>query len=146
ASQERRGASVGLVDEAVEADAARRSAIAAFESLRAEQNAFGKTVAKAPQDEKGGPVAQAQRPAAPVNEPHRSAPGAGTRFAAAADGTPAIGRDGVPAGGHIDVATLGAVGRKPGSEFARGDRTALVEFLDDISMERGAKVSGAVFY
>ena len=41
----------------VAADAARRAAIAAFEDLRAEQNAFGKTVAKAPKDEKKALVA-----------------------------------------------------------------------------------------
>ncbi|MDQ4137541.1 MAG: serine--tRNA ligase, partial [Actinomycetota bacterium] len=47
ASQRARGDSVELVDRAVEADAARRSAITEFESLRAEQNAHGKRVASA---------------------------------------------------------------------------------------------------
>ena len=44
----------------------RRAAITAFEALRAEQNAFGKTVAKAPKDEKAALVAQAQELAAQV--------------------------------------------------------------------------------
>ena len=46
-SQEARGESTAFVDDARAADGARRAAIAAFESLRAEQNAFGKQVAKA---------------------------------------------------------------------------------------------------
>ena len=51
-SQELRGESPSAVDDALAADAARRTAIAEFESLRAEQNAFGKQVAKAPKEEK----------------------------------------------------------------------------------------------
>ncbi|MGN6407573.1 MAG: serine--tRNA ligase, partial [Curtobacterium sp.] len=68
ASQVARGAAVAVVDEAVAADAARRGAITSFESLRAEQNAFGKTVAKAPKDEKAALVQQAQALAAKVKE------------------------------------------------------------------------------
>ena len=59
-SQEARGDSVELVDDALEADRARRAAITEAERLRAEQNAFGKTVAKAPKDEKAALVAEAQ--------------------------------------------------------------------------------------
>jgi len=146
ASQERRGASVGLVDEAVEADAARRSAIAAFESLRAEQNVFGKTVAKAPKDEKAGLVAQAQELAARVKEAQRTASEAETRFAEVAGGIPNIVLDGVPAGGEDDFVTLREVGGKPEFDFEPRDHLALGELLDAIDMERGAKVSGARFY
>jgi seryl-tRNA synthetase len=146
ASQERRGAPVDLVDEAVEADAARRSAIAAFESLRAEQNAFGKTVAKAPKDEKAGLVAQAQELAARVKEAQRTASEAETRFAEVAGGIPNIVLDGVPAGGEDDFVTLREVGGKPAFDFEPRDHLALGELLDAIDMERGAKVSGARFY
>ena len=55
-SQEARGDSVELVDEALEADRVRRAAITEAERLRAEQNAFGKTVAKAPKDEKAAEI------------------------------------------------------------------------------------------
>ena len=51
-SQEARGESPDLVDEALAADSARRAAITAFEELRAAQNAHGKRVAQAPKDEK----------------------------------------------------------------------------------------------
>jgi seryl-tRNA synthetase len=146
ASQERRGAPVDLVDKAVEADAARRSAIAAFESLRAEQNAFGKTVAKAPKDEKAGLVAQAQELAARVKEAQRTASEAETRFAEVAGGIPNIVLDGVPAGGEDDFVTLREVGGKPAFDFEPRDHLALGELLDAIDMERGAKVSGARVY
>ena len=52
ASQELRGASVEVVDQAVRADSARRQAITEFEGLRAEQNAHGKLVAKADKADK----------------------------------------------------------------------------------------------
>ncbi len=146
ASQERRGASVALVDEAIEADAARRAAIAAFESLRAEQNAFGKTVAKAPKDEKAALVAQAQQLAAQVKGAQRAASEAEARFAEVAGGIPNIVLDGVPAGGEDDFVTLREVGGKPEFDFAPRDHLALGELLDAIDMERGAKVSGARFY
>ncbi|GMA90543.1 serine--tRNA ligase [Homoserinibacter gongjuensis] len=146
ASQERRGASVGLVDEAVEADAARRAAIAAFEALRAEQNAFGKTVAKAAKDEKAALVAQAQQLAAQVKDAQRAASEAEARFAEVAGGIPNIVLDGVPAGGEDDFVTLREVGGKPEFDFAPRDHLALGELLDAIDMERGAKVSGARFY
>lgn len=146
ASQERRGASVDLVDEAVEADAARRAAIAAFEALRAEQNAFGKTVAKAPKDEKAALVAQAQQLAAQVKDAQRAASEAEARFAEVAGGIPNIVLDGVPAGGEDDFVTLREVGGKPEFDFAPRDHLALGELLDAIDMERGAKVSGARFY
>ncbi|MGN6273850.1 MAG: serine--tRNA ligase [Protaetiibacter sp.] len=146
ASQERRGASVGLVDEAIEADAARRSAIAAFESLRAEQNAFGKTVAAAPKDEKAALVAQAQELAARVKEAQRTSSEAEARFAEVAGGIPNIVIEGVPAGGEDDFVTLREVGGRPEFDFEPRDHLALGELLDAIDMERGAKVSGARFY
>ncbi len=43
AAQEARGESVELVDELIAADEARRSSIAAFEALRAEQKTIGRT-------------------------------------------------------------------------------------------------------
>jgi seryl-tRNA synthetase len=146
ASQERRGASTMLVDDAVEADAARRAAIAAFESLRAEQNAFGKTVAQAPKDEKAALVAQAQQLAARVKEAQRAASDAEARFAEVVGSIPNIVLDGVPAGGEDDFVTLREVGGKPEFDFEPRDHLALGELLDAIDMERGAKVSGARFY
>ena len=52
ASLATRGASPRLLEEARDADKARREAISAFEQLRAEQNQIGKDVAKAQGAEK----------------------------------------------------------------------------------------------
>ncbi len=66
ASQRARGKDEAHVDRILEADAARRASIGTYENLRAEQNAFGKQVAKAPKEEKPALVAQAKELAAHV--------------------------------------------------------------------------------
>ena len=49
-SQRARGRDEKLVDQAAEADAKRRKALAEFESLRAEQNAHSKLVSTEPEE------------------------------------------------------------------------------------------------
>ena len=61
ASQVTRGDDPGLVDEVLDADARRRSALTEFESLRAEQKAHGKKVAQATGDEKHALLAHAKQ-------------------------------------------------------------------------------------
>ncbi|MGN6326981.1 serine--tRNA ligase [Pseudolysinimonas sp.] len=151
ASQRLRGDSVALVDEAVAADAARRAAITAFESDRAEQNAFGKVVAKAPKEEKAALVAQAQELAARVKAGQQRVSDAEADFARIAGAIGNIVLDGVPAGGEDDFITLKTVGEVPEfdpADYPDGprDHLAIGELLDAIDMERGAKVSGARFY
>ena len=146
ASQRLRGDSVELVDEAVAADAVRRSAITAFESDRAEQNAFGKLVAKAPKDEKAALVAQAQELASRVKAGQQTVTDAEAAFARVAGSIGNIVLDGVPAGGEDDFVTLRTVGEIPSFDFEARDHLAIGELLDAIDMERGAKVSGSRFY
>ncbi len=145
-SQQARGASVDLVDEAIAADRARRDAITAFEALRAEQNAFGKRVAAAPKDEKAALVAQAQQLAADVKAAQAVAGEAEARFVQVAGSIPNVIIEGVPAGGEADFVTLREVGEKPSFDFEPRDHLALGEVLDAIDMERGVKVSGSRFY
>jgi seryl-tRNA synthetase len=145
-SQEARGVPVATVDEAIAADRARRAAIQAFETARAEQNAFGKTVAAAPKDEKAALVAQAQQLAARVKAGQQAAADAEAVFADKVGGIPNVIIDGIPAGGEDDFLTLKEVGEKPTFAFEPRDHLALGELLDAIDMERGAKVSGARFY
>ena len=57
-SQAARGESVELVDQVITADAARRTALGEFESLRANQKAIGTQVAKAQGDEKQALLAE----------------------------------------------------------------------------------------
>jgi seryl-tRNA synthetase len=145
-SQTLRGEPVELVDEAIAADAARRAAIVAFESVRAEQNTFGKTVAAAAKDEKAALVAQAQELAAQVKATQAAASEAEETFAQTAGRIQNIVLDGVPGGGENDFITLREVGERPAFDFAPRDHLELGELLDAIDMERGAKVSGARFY
>ncbi|MFN4001052.1 serine--tRNA ligase [Microcella sp.] len=145
-SQQARGASVDLVDEAIAADRARRDAITAFEALRAEQNAFGKLVAAAPKDEKAALVAQAQQLAADVKAAQAVAGEAEARFVQVAGSIPNVIIEGVPSGGETDFVTLREVGEKPSFDFEPRDHLALGEVLDAIDMERGVKVSGSRFY
>ena len=145
-SQDARRASVGLVDEVIAADQARRDAITTFESLRAEQNAVGKTVAKAPKEEKAALVAQAQELAARVKQAQHSAGEAEEAFARTAGGLPNLVLDGVPAGGEADFTTLREVGAKPSFDFTPRDHVELGEGLDAIDLARGVKVSGSRFY
>jgi len=145
-SQEARGESPETVDAALAADAERRAAITEYESLRAEQNAFGKRVASAPKDEKKELVAQAQQLAARVKEAQAQASAAEERFDDAVRRIGNVIVDGVPAGGEDDFVTLREVGTIPTFDFEPRDHLELGEKLDAIDMARGAKVSGARFY
>src|SRR4029079_9010170 len=135
-----------FVDDALAADAARRTAISEFESLRAEQNAFGKQVAKAPKEEKAALVAQAQELAAKVKEANQRAGEAESAFTTAMQRIGNVVIDGVPAGGEDDFIVLREVGEIPAFEFEPRDHLELGELLDAIDMSRGAKVSGARFH
>ncbi|GGI44990.1 seryl-tRNA synthetase [Agromyces flavus] len=145
-SQEVRGESAALVDDAVAADAARRAAISSFETLRAEQNAFGKQVAKAAKDEKAALVAQAQELAAKVKQANADVTAAEEAFTAAVQRLGNVVIDGVPAGGEDDFDVLREVGEIPAFGFEPRDHLEIGELLDAIDMARGAKVSGARFH
>jgi len=145
-SQEARGASADTVDAALAADSARRAALTSFEHLRAEQNAHGKTVAKAPKEEKAQLVAQAKE----LSEKVKRAQHAVTEAEKAADEALAVVEniviDGVPAGGEEDFVTLRTHGEPPSFDFTPLDHLELGEKLGAIDMERGTKVSGSRFY
>jgi seryl-tRNA synthetase len=145
-SQAARGSSVSLVDDAIDADALRRSSIGAFETLRAEQNAFGKTVATAPKEEKAALVAQAQELAARVKSAQQEASDAEADVARIVGGIQNIIIDGVPAGGEDNFVTLREVGKKATFDFDPRDHAELGELLGAIDIARGVKVSGSRFY
>ncbi|WP_136025285.1 serine--tRNA ligase [Microbacterium sp. K27] len=145
-SQTARGNDQSTVDVALEADRSRRSALSAFEELRAEQNAFGKQVAKAPKEDKAALVAQAKDLAERVKQAQHAANEAADAAAAALARIENVVIDGVPAGGEADFVELRRVGDVPAFDFEPKDHLELGELLGAIDMERGAKVSGARFY
>ncbi|MFS0912028.1 serine--tRNA ligase [Microbacterium sp. 179-I 3D2 NHS] len=145
-SQAARGNDQSTVDDALEADRSRRAALTAFEELRAEQNAFGKEVARAPKEEKAALVAQARDLADRVKRAQHAAHEAADAAAAALARVENVVIDGVPAGGEADFVELRRVGEVPAFDFEPRDHLELGEILGAIDMERGAKVSGARFY
>ncbi|MBK0419393.1 serine--tRNA ligase [Leucobacter sp. CSA1] len=145
-SQRARGNDEAVVDQALAADEARRAALAEFESLRAEQNQFGKQVKAASKEEKPALISQAQALAARVKDAEARAKEAEALFGEIAMRVENIVIDGVPAGGEENFVTLREVGEIPGFDFEPRDHLELGELLGAIDMERGAKVSGARFY
>ncbi|HBH56275.1 MAG TPA: serine--tRNA ligase [Kocuria sp.] len=149
ASQTARGADAGLVDRILEADSRRRSAITDFESLRAEQNAFGKKVARAQGEEKQQLLAQVKQLAADVKAAQAAADEAQATQQQLVTQFPNLIVEGIPAGGEDDFVQLRTEGT-PRDFAAEGfeprDHLELGELLDGIDMERGAKVSGSRFY
>lgn len=146
ASQASRGASVDLVDSALAADIARRASIGDFESLRAEQNTFGKTVAAAPREQKQQLVAQAQELAARVKAAQQVSQDAEAEFERLAGAIGNVIIDGVPAGGEDDWELVREVGSPASFDFEPRDHADLGELLGAIDIARGVKVSGSRFY
>ena len=144
-----RGESTDVVDELLGADEARRSAIASYESLRAEQKGMGKQVAKASGDEKEQLLARTKELAAQVKSANAASEKAGARFDELIRSLPNLVFDEVPRGGEDDFVTLETVG-EPRDFAAEGfephDHLELGELLGAIDTERGAKVSGSRFY
>lgn len=146
ASLRARGADESVVDAVIEADSSRRSSIARFESLRAEQKAFGKKVAAAKGDEKKALLAEVQELAANVKKADADAAEAQTRLTQLARSIPNLIVDGIPAGGEDDFVTVKTVGTPVEFDFEPRDHLEIGEMIGAIDMERGAKVSGSRFY
>jgi seryl-tRNA synthetase len=149
ASQRARGADDSLIDAVISADSARREAITRYESLRAEQNAFGKKVAQAKGEEKQALLAEVKELAASVKAAQAESDAAQTEQESLLRRIPNLIEDGVPAGGEEDFEVIKTVGkpRDFGPDgFEPRDHLEIGELLGAIDMERGAKVSGARFY
>ena len=149
-SQRARGADPGLVDEIIEADAARRGALQEFESLRATQKEVSKSVGRASKEERPAILAKAKELAEQVKAAEARANAAGAEADRLARQLPNLVLDGVPRGGEDDYTVLRHEGPAPRDFAAEGfepkDHLALGEGLDAIDTKRGAKVSGARFY
>lgn len=144
-SQLSRGEDPALVDALIAADVARRSTIAAADTLRADQKAASKKVGSASSDERPALLADAKRLAAQVKEAEVRQTEAETAFAAAHTALSNVIIEGVPAGGEDDYVVLEVSGEPPAIEAPR-DHQELGESLGLLDMERGAKVSGSRFY
>ena len=149
ASQRARGADESLVDRIIAADAERRSSIAQFEQLRAEQKAFGKKVAAAQGDQKQALLAEVKELAAQVKATEATANTAQEELTALQRSFPNLIEEGVPAGGEDDFTVVKHVGEIrdfAADGFEPRDHLEIGEKIGAIDMERGAKVSGSRFY
>jgi seryl-tRNA synthetase len=145
-SQRARGRDESLVDQAAQAEANRREALAHFETLRAEQNAHSKQVSLSPKEGKSKLVAMAKDLAGKVKNANELANKASEKLDEIIWKIDNIVIEGVPAGGEKDFVVVKEVGAKPNFSFEPKDHLALGELLDVIDIERGAKISGSRFY
>ncbi|HEY3894857.1 MAG TPA: serine--tRNA ligase [Pseudonocardiaceae bacterium] len=146
ASQRVRGEDETLVDTLIAADERRRKAVAAADSLRADQKALGKQVGRAGGAERDELLTHAKRLAAEVKLAEAEQAGAEQALDAAHRAVPNLVIEGVPAGGEDDYALLKHVGVPPELDFDPRDHLELGTALGLFDTERGAKVSGARFY
>jgi len=144
-SQLARGADPALVDALLAADVARRAAISAADTLRAEQKAASKSVGSASPQDRPALLDRAKRLAAEVKDIEARQSEAEAAFAAAHLAIQNVVIDGVPAGGEDDYVVLDVVG-EPRAVADPRDHLELGEALGLVDMERGAKVSGSRFY
>ncbi len=145
----KRGESTDLVDQVLTADGDRRSSIAAFESLRAEQKGLGKQVAQAKGDERTALLERTKALSAEVKATEAASTEAEDRFNELSGKLPNLVSDQAPVGGEKDFVVVEEIGKPRDFEaegFQPRDHLELGELLGAIDMERGAKVSGARFY
>lgn len=145
-SQRTRGEDPSLVDALLDADASRRAAVLAGDTLRAEQKAFGKKVGQAAPEERPALLEGSKELAAKVKDAEAAQSTAQAALDKALWAISNIVQEGAPAGGEDDFITLETVGEIPEFDFIPKDHVELGESLGLLDMERGAKVSGARFY
>jgi seryl-tRNA synthetase len=147
-AQLRRGESPELVDEILVADDRRRSAIAEYEQLRAEQKRLGKQIPQARGEELQSLLAKTGDLADQVKKAEAGQTEAGAEFTKLMSRLPNIADD-APSGGEDDYLLIEEVGTPRDFEaegFKPRDHVELGKLLGAIDVERGAKVSGARFY
>ncbi|MDN5762107.1 MAG: serine--tRNA ligase [Microlunatus sp.] len=149
ASQRARGESEAIVEELLAADSARRSAITAYEDLRAEQKELGKAIAKTSPEKRTELLARTKELADQVRKADATNHEADEIFDRLLRTVPNLTIAGVPAGGEESFALLethGTIRDFAAEGFTPRDHVELGQLLGAIDLERGAKVSGSRFY
>jgi seryl-tRNA synthetase len=140
---ERKRVAPGLVDTVLEADGARRDALALVEELRARQNAASKEIGNAPADERPAKIAAAGVLKDELADAERVLSEADSMVRALALQLPNPADASVPDGGEDDAAVVRVVGGTPGPPAL--DHAAFGEAMGFVNSERGAEVSGSRF-
>ena len=145
-SQRGRGEDESIVDKLLALDIKRRDAIAAFESLRAEQNQLSKSVGGAKGDEKTALLEQAKSLATKVKEADGKRSEIEAQTNEVAKQLSNILDPDAPIGGEADFKVIEHVGEPRKFDFEPKDHVELGKLLGAIDTERGAKVAGARSY
>ncbi len=148
-SQRKRGESVELVDETLQADQQRRDALKAFEDARALQKDMGKKVASAPAEEKAALIAETKELAQRVSDFKEAADAATEKYTNLMWKFSNIVEDAAPEGGEDDYVVLKEIGTPRDfavEGFEPKNHLELGEGVAGIDMRRGSKVSGSRFY
>ena len=146
AGQAKRGLPEDVVDRALAADERRRSSIADFERLRAEQKSLGKLIPKAQGEEKQELLARTKTLSVAVKEAESAQGEAERAYRSLLMSLPNVAAEEAPAGGEDDYVVLEHVGEPREFDFEPRDHVELGRMLGAIDIDRGAKVSGARFY
>ncbi len=149
ASQKVRGEDPTLIDQVIAADDARRTALTAFEALRAQQNLLSKSVAAAKGDEKGAILEEAKALAGQVKAAEATASELAEKSQAILLQIHNLIDPDAPVGGEADFTIIEHVGTPRDfttDGFEPRDHVEIGKILKAIDTERGAKVSGSRFY
>ncbi len=149
ASQKVRGEDPTLIDQVIAADDARRTALTAFEALRAQQNLLSKSVAAAKGDEKGAILEEAKALAGQVKAAEATASELTEKSQAILLQIHNLIDPDAPVGGEADFTIIEHVGTPRDfttDGFEPRDHVEIGKILKAIDTERGAKVSGSRFY
>lgn len=146
ASQRARGEDDKIVDALLDLDERRRSAVADFDNLRAQQKKIGKSVSKATGEEREALLSQAKELSGRVKSAEDEQTRLDSELQELQHSLPNVVEDGAPAGGEDDYAVLEHVGTPRAFETQPRDHVEIGGLLGAIDTERGAKVSGARFY
>jgi seryl-tRNA synthetase len=149
AAQAKRGLPTQVVDDAVAADERRRSAIARFEALRAEQKQLGARIPQAGDEEREQLLARTKELSSAVKAAEAEQSAAEEAFRDVALTIPNLASPEAPPGGEDDYVVLEEVGTRrdfAAEGFEPRDHVELGRILGAIDVDRGTKVSGARFY
>jgi seryl-tRNA synthetase len=138
-----KGTSPELIDELLAAEAARREALGAAESLRAEANAASKAIGRAAPEERRARIDAAGTLKAQLAAAEQVLGEAEARVAAVAPSVPNPAHESVPEGGEDDYRVERVVGDT--TPPAADDHGTLGEKLGIVDTERAVRMSGSRF-
>jgi len=145
-SQRARGDDVGLIDELLAADEARRAAVTRTDTLRADSNVASKAIQSASAEGRPALIERAKARKDEVKAAESWQADAERRFDDVVMRLSNLVDEAAPVGGEDDYVVLETVGDVPSYDFEPRDHVELGAMLGAIDVERGAKVSGARFY